>query len=106
MQCKFEGTVMLTPDQFQRVIPDAGTQSTAAISEGDVLRIAMRGVQFYADSHPRPPQVTMKDAAAMLGIGRQTVSKMVKFGTFKLNRCGLIPIEQIDAALASRANDA
>jgi|GEM_PF-2175887 len=102
MQCKIEGTMTLTPEQVQRVMPRAEVQPAATITETDVLRIATRAVQIYAESHPRPAHVTMKDAAEMLTLSRQTVSKMVKFGTFKLNKCGLIPILQIDAALASR----
>lgn len=63
------------------------------------IQIAVRAVQLYAERHPRPPHVTMVQAAEMLGLSRHTVSKMVKTGQFKLNKCGLIPIEQIDAAL-------
>ncbi|QLB63478.1 helix-turn-helix domain-containing protein [Paraburkholderia caribensis] len=65
----------------------------------DELRIAIRAVQLYAERHPRPPQVTITQAAEMLGLSRHTVSKMVRAGQFKLNRCGMIPVEQIDAAL-------
>ncbi|MEM5294197.1 DNA-binding protein [Burkholderia sp. JPY481] len=63
------------------------------------IEIAARAVQLYAERKPRPPHVTMKQAAEMLGLSRQTIAKMVRFGTFKLNHCGMIPIEQIDAAL-------
>jgi hypothetical protein len=63
------------------------------------IEIAARAVQLYAERHPRPPHVTMVQAAEMLGLSRHTVSKMVRAGSFKLNKCGLIPIEQIDAAL-------
>ncbi|MGF6777838.1 DNA-binding protein [Paraburkholderia sp. GAS334] len=63
------------------------------------LRIALLAVQLYAERHPRPSQVNQKQAAEMLGVSARTVGKMVRFGTFKLNRCGMIPIEQIDAAL-------
>lgn len=62
-------------------------------------RIARRAVQLYAESHPRPPQVTMIQAGEMLGLSRHTISKMVRAGQFKLNKCGLIPITQVDAAL-------
>lgn len=70
------------------------------IDEADALRIAMRAVRLYAESHLRPPHVTQMQAAEMLGISRWTVSKMVKAGQLKLNRCGMIPIEQVDRALA------
>ncbi|UEP21389.1 DNA-binding protein [Burkholderia ambifaria] len=69
------------------------------MNEWDALDIARRAVQLYAETHPRRPHVTQMQAAEMLGISRWTVSKMVKVGTFRLNRCGLIPIEQIDRAL-------
>lgn len=63
------------------------------------LTIARRAVQLYAETHPRPPHVNQKQAADMLGVSARTVHNMIKAGTLKLNRCGLIPIEQIDAVL-------
>ncbi|WP_080365362.1 helix-turn-helix domain-containing protein, partial [Burkholderia pseudomallei] len=60
-----------------------------------------RAVQLYAETHPRPTQVTQLQAAEMLGISRATVSRMVKAGQLKLNRCGMIPIELVDEARAS-----
>jgi excisionase family DNA binding protein len=63
------------------------------------LTIAAKAVQLYAERHPRPCQVTITQAAEMLGLSRHTVSKMVRAGQFRLNKCGLIPVEQIDAAL-------
>ncbi|MDN7993085.1 DNA-binding protein [Burkholderia orbicola] len=70
------------------------------INEADALRIAVRAVRLYAESHPRPLQVTQKQAAEILGLSRVTVGKMVRFGQLKLNRCGMIPIDQVDRALA------
>lgn len=61
------------------------------------LAIAARAVQIYAESHPRPTQVTQKQAAEMLGVHPKTVQNYVAAGTLKLNRCGLIPIEAVDA---------
>lgn len=61
--------------------------------------MAVKAVQIYAERHPRPCQVTITQAAEMLGLSRHTVSKMVRAGQFKLNGCGLIPIEQVDRAL-------
>ncbi|VWB89198.1 hypothetical protein BLA13014_04132 [Burkholderia aenigmatica] len=66
----------------------------------EVISVARRAVQLYAETHPRPTQVTQLQAAEMLGLSRATVSKMVKAGQLKLNRCGMIPIEQIDEARA------
>jgi len=46
--------------------------------------------------HTHP--VTITQAAAMLSRRRQTIS-MLHAGQFKLNKCGRIPIEQVDAVL-------
>lgn len=70
-----------------------------SLDEETTLSIAVKAVQLYAESHPRPVQVTQTQAAEMLGLSRPTVSKLLKFGTFRLNRCGMIPIEQVDRAL-------
>jgi excisionase family DNA binding protein len=100
MRCKFEGTLVLNDVDVERVRPSEPPKYHAsAVIESDVLRIAARAVQIYAEKHPRPPHVTIKQAAEMLGLSRNTVSKMVHTGMFKLNMCGLIPIEQVDAAL-------
>jgi excisionase family DNA binding protein len=63
------------------------------------IEIAERAVQLYAQRHPRPVQVTITQAAEMLGLSRHTVSKMVRVGQLKLNKCGLIPIELVDRVL-------
>jgi excisionase family DNA binding protein len=63
------------------------------------IEIAERAVQLYAQRHPRPVQVTITQAAEMLGLSRHTVSKMVRAGQLKLNKCGLIPIELVDRVL-------
>lgn len=65
----------------------------------EIDQAAIRAVQLYAERHPRPCHVTITQAAEMLGLSRHTVSKMVRLGQLKLNRCGLIPIEQVDRAL-------
>lgn len=65
------------------------------------IEMAVRAVELYAARHPRPVQVTITQAAEMLGLSRHTVSKMVRAGQIKLNRCGLIPIEQVDAMLTA-----
>ncbi|MDR8049764.1 DNA-binding protein [Burkholderia cenocepacia] len=81
-------------------MPTDRRDQASAGAEGRDLAIAIRAVQIYAERHPRPLQVTMTQAAEMLGISRWTVSKMVRFGQFKLNKCGMIPIGQVDRALA------
>ncbi|TGN96100.1 DNA-binding protein [Burkholderia sp. USMB20] len=69
------------------------------IEAGEVLNLARRAVQLYAETHPRPAHVTIQQAAEMMGLSRHTVSKMVVVGTLRLNKCGRIPISQVDAAL-------
>jgi DNA-binding transcriptional regulator LsrR (DeoR family) len=63
------------------------------------LELAYKAVRLYAETHPRPSQVTQKLAAEMLNISEQTVSKMVKTGRIRLNDCGMIPITEIDRVL-------
>lgn len=63
------------------------------------LQIAQQAVRLYAETHPRPLQVTQKQAAEMLGIHFHTVRKMIRAGTIKLNACGMIPISEVDKAL-------
>ena len=63
------------------------------------IDVAVKAVQLYAERHPRPPQINQKQAAEMLGVSSRTVYNMIKAGTLKLNKCGMIPIEMIDAAL-------
>lgn len=67
----------------------------------DPLNIAVQAVRLYAESHPRPPHVTQRQAAEMLGLSAPTVSKLVRAGKLRLNGAGLIPIAQIDALLAA-----
>ena len=75
--------------------------------DGDLLALVTRvadkaadkAIACYAASHPRPPHVNQVQAAAMLGVSRPTLCRMVKAGVFKLNACGMIPIGQIDRAL-------
>ena len=63
------------------------------------LEIAEAAVRRYAESRPRPAHVTQTQAAEMLGLSRQTVARMVRDGTMRLNKCGLVPIGEIDRVL-------
>jgi DNA-binding Lrp family transcriptional regulator len=63
------------------------------------LDIARKAVQMYAETHPRPSQVTQKQAAEMLGLSEKTISNMVRTGRIKLNNLGYIPITEIDRVL-------
>ncbi len=65
----------------------------------EMLEVAVKAVQVFAEMHPRPSQVTQQQAAEMLGISRHTVARMIKAGNIKLNKCGLIPITEVDRAL-------
>ena len=67
----------------------------------DVIQIAEYVLKRYAASHPRPSQVTQKQAAEMLGISESTMSKLVKSGKIRLNKCGMVPISEVDAALTA-----
>lgn len=62
----------------------------------NALEIAEAAVRRYAETKPRPAHVTQSQAAEMLGLSRATVCRMVRAGTLRLNRCGLIPIGEID----------
>ncbi len=63
-------------------------------------RAAERAVQLYAVKHPRPTQVTQKQAAEMLGVHPKTVRNYLAAGKLTLNGCGLIPTEAVDAIRA------
>lgn len=63
------------------------------------LETAIRAVEIFASRHPRPCHVTQKQAAEMLDKSVQTIRKMIQSGRLKLNACGMVPIEQVDAAL-------
>lgn len=68
----------------------------------DELDIAIKAVRAYAEMHPRPTQVNQTQAAQMLGLSHPVVRKLVRNGVLPLNDCGLIPVEAIDRARASR----
>ena len=69
------------------------------MSDDQTLRIAARAVQLYAETHPRPAQVTQTQAATMLGVHPKTIRNYVAAGKLTLNGCGLIPIGAVDALL-------
>jgi excisionase family DNA binding protein len=65
------------------------------------LQIATAAVRMYAETHPRPTQVTQTQAAEMIGVSQATLCRMVREGKLKLNKFGRIPIAEIDRALAA-----
>lgn len=79
----------------------AAPNSRPAADQEFALQVAFLAVRHYAETHPRPLQVNQGQAAEMLGVSTATVRKMLRFGSMKLNACGLIPITEIDRALAS-----
>jgi plasmid maintenance system antidote protein VapI len=64
------------------------------------LDIAIKAVEIYASTHPRPAHVTQRQAAQMLSVSEPTVRKLIRAGKIRLNQCGLVPITEIDRALA------
>lgn len=64
------------------------------------LEIARKAVEIYATMHPRPPHVTQAQAAIMLGLSVPTVRKLIRAGTIRLNKCGMVPVTEIDRALS------
>lgn len=71
------------------------------MTERTILReVALEAVRLYAESHPRPTQVTQVQAAEMLGVSPRTVHNYIRSGRLKLNGCGYLPIEAVDALRA------
>ena len=68
--------------------------------ERNSLEVALKAVSIYAETHPRPPHVTQVQAAEMLQRSIPTIRKLVRAGTLRLNKFGMIPIVDIDRALA------
>ena len=68
----------------------------------DMIYFAKMAVRMYAETHPRPVHVTQKQGAEMLRISTPTMSRLVKAGVIKLDRCGLVPISEIDKALTTK----
>ena len=64
------------------------------------LEISLKALQLWSEMHPRPSQVTQDQAAEMLNMSHCTVRKLIRSGEIKLNRCGKIPICEIDKVLA------
>lgn len=67
----------------------------------EILAVATKAVQMFAESRPRPSQVTQAQAAEMLGISRHTVARLVRAGKLKLNGCGMIATADVDRILHS-----
>jgi excisionase family DNA binding protein len=74
---------------------------TTQIDSTLLLAVAGKAVELYAMRHPRPAHVTQGQAAEMLGLHRHTVRRFIESGKLRLNRCGLIPTEQVDLLLGA-----
>ena len=70
-------------------------------NDASKFEIAAKAVQMYAETHPRPSQVTQDQAAEMVGVSPATISRMVKSGNIKLNKFGRIPVSEIDRAISA-----
>lgn len=64
------------------------------------IEIARKAVQLYADTHPRPPHVSQKQAGEMLHLSQPTIRKLIKQGVLQLNKTGMIPVGMVDDALS------
>lgn len=71
------------------------------MTEQETLSLAIKAVEIYAARHPRPPHVTISQAAEMLGRSRNTVATMLSRHRIPLNACGQIPIECVDRLLTN-----
>lgn len=67
------------------------------------IEIAVQAIRLYAETHPRPPHVTQKQAAEMLGLSAPTISRLVRAGYLRKNKTGMIPISQVDALLVEQS---
>lgn len=65
----------------------------------DIRKIIAETVKYYASAHPRPTQVSQRQAAEMLGISHPTLTKRIAAGQIKLNKNGLISITEVDRML-------
>lgn len=72
------------------------------MSYTEIIETALKAVQLYAETHPRPTHVNLGQAAEMLGVSRVTLRKIIATGEIRLNAFGMIPIEQIDRTRAAR----
>jgi len=65
----------------------------------DLIKIAQEAAQeavrLYATQHPAPPHINAIQAAEILKRSPKTVRAYIKAGSLKLNKCGLIPINDV-----------
>lgn len=71
------------------------------VTNDELVHVIEKALARHDARHPRPTQINQKQAAEMLGVSPRTVHNLLRSGVLKLNKCGMIPIEQIDAALTT-----
>lgn len=85
--------------------PSERVTARDTVSRGALVAVAdlaaRKAVQLYAETHPRPTQVSQGQAAEMLGVHPKTVRNYIAAGKLKLNGCGQIPIEAVDKIRAA-----
>jgi hypothetical protein len=72
------------------------------LTEEQLARVAARAVRLYAETHPRPTQVTQRQAAEILRVDPKTIYNYIRAGKLKLNRGGYLAIEDVDAIRSSQ----
>ena len=75
---------------------------TADNQNTNTLAIALQAVRLYAEMHPRPSHVTQHQACEIMGRSHPTIRKMIRSGELRLNAAGLIPMSEIDRAMAPK----
>lgn len=63
------------------------------VAESAAIRVA---AMFADKAALRPLHVNQSQAAEMLNLSVSTISRMVKAGNIRLNKCGMIPIDQLE----------
>jgi hypothetical protein len=79
--------VVMTQDELDNIIHAAARKA----AEETARRI----------NTTRPAHVNQTQAAEMLGCSRGKVADMLRHGTLRLNKAGMIPVSDIDAATRS-----
>lgn len=82
--------VVIKREDLEAAIRDAA--ENAAKKTAEIMRKQGGGM--------RPVHVNQTQAAEMLNLSVSTISRMVKAGNIRLNKCGLIPIEQLEECVA------
>lgn len=82
--------VVIKREELDAIIRD--TAEMASKKTAEILRKQLGTM--------RPRHVNQTQAAEMLNLSPSTICRMVKAGNIRLNKCGLIPIEQLEECVA------